>query len=174
MPGSRDLTMKKIGLISDTHGYLHPSVLDFFKECDEIWHAGDAGSIAILDQLSAFKPLKAVYGNIDGWDVRVTYPEFQLFDCEEVKILMIHIGGYPGRYAQTARKLIQEHKPGLFISGHSHILKVIYDDKNNLLHINPGAAGNHGLHKKVTAVRFIIEGKEIKDMEIYETSRKAK
>lgn len=163
--------MKQIGLLSDTHGYLHPKVFEFFKNCDEVWHAGDAGNIEILDQLQDFRPLRAVYGNIDGQDVRISHPEYQLFDCEDIGILMIHIGGYPKKYTTRAKQLIEEHHPGLFISGHSHILKVLYDSKYELLHINPGAAGKQGLHSKITFVRFTIDRKEIKDLEIFETGR---
>lgn len=163
--------MKKIGLLSDTHGFLPPGVSDFFKDVDEIWHAGDIGGIETADRLAESKPLKAVYGNIDGTDCRTTFPEYHLFDCEEVKVLMIHIGGYPGRYAPKAKNLIKACQPDLFISGHSHILKVMNDKKNSLLHINPGAAGRSGLHKVVTMVRFKIEGKRIFDLEIYESKR---
>ena len=163
--------MKNIGLISDTHGYIHPRVSDFFSECDEIWHAGDIGNVAVADELKQMKPLQAVYGNIDGGSLRLTYNEYCLFYCEEVKVLIIHIGGYPGRYDKKARALIEEHKPDLFISGHSHILKVIPDKKYNLLHINPGAAGKSGMHKKITMVRFEIEGSKIKNLEVFEANR---
>lgn len=163
--------MKRIGLISDTHTYIHPRLFESFKECDEIWHAGDIGNIETADKLAAFKPLRAVYGNIDSHQVRIVYPEFQIFKCEDVKVLMTHIGGYPGRYQPAARNLIEKEKPGLFISGHSHILKVMYDKKYQLLHINPGAAGKSGLHKVITFVRFTIDGKQIKDLEIVEFKR---
>ncbi|RLB63216.1 MAG: YfcE family phosphodiesterase [Deltaproteobacteria bacterium] len=164
--------MKRIGLISETHGFIHPRVSDFFRECDEIWHAGDIGNIATADQLSKLKPFKAVYGNIDGSQLRISFPEHELFYCEEVKVLMIHIGGYPGRYNPKARKLIEDNKPKLFISGHSHILKVMPDKKHKLLHINPGAAGNSGLHKSITMVRFVIDKQEIKDLEVLDIKRK--
>jgi len=147
-------------------------VSDFFRECDEIWHAGDIGNIATADQLSKLKPFKAVYGNIDGSQLRISFPEHELFYCEEVKVLMIHIGGYPGRYNPKARKLIEDNKPKLFISGHSHILKVMPDKKHKLLHINPGAAGNSGLHKSITMVRFVIDKQEIKDLEVLDIKRK--
>ena len=163
--------MRRIGLLSDTHHYLHPRIFDYFIDCDEIWHAGDAGNIGLLDELSAFKPLKAVYGNIDGADVRAVYPEKQLFFCEKVKVFMIHIGGYPGRYSTHARKAIIEEKPRLFISGHSHILKVMPDRKYDLLHINPGSAGKTGLHQVITMVRFVIDGKNIKELEVLETKK---
>jgi uncharacterized protein len=163
--------MKRIGLLSDTHTFIDEKVLDFFKDCDEIWHAGDIGNIESADKISDFKPLKAVYGNIDGQDVRAVYPKIQSFNCEEISVLMTHIGGYPGKYEKEMKKLIEKIKPKLFISGHSHILKVIYDNKNELLHINPGAAGKSGMHKVKTAVRFVINGKEIKDLEVFEINR---
>jgi putative phosphoesterase len=163
--------MKRIGLISDTHTFLHPGLFKSLKECDEIWHAGDIGNIETADKLAAFKPLRAVYGNIDSHQVRIVHPEFQLFKCEDVKVLMTHIGGYPGRYQPAVRKLIAKEKPELFISGHSHILKVMYDNKYKLLHINPGAAGKSGLHQVITFVRFTIDGKHIKDLEIVEFER---
>jgi len=163
--------MKRIGLLSDTHGYLHPKIFEFFTDCDEIWHAGDAGTIGLLDQLQTYKPLRAVYGNIDGHDIRTVWPENQLFTIEQLKVFMTHIGGYPGRYNPRARKIIESEKPGLFISGHSHILKVIPDKKYELLHINPGAAGKNGLHHVITMVRFTIDGKNIKDLEVLELDR---
>lgn len=163
--------MKTIGLISDTHSSLHPRVLNFLAQCDEIWHAGDIGNIETANSIAALKPLKAVYGNIDGQDIRGFYPLYQLFMCENVKVLMIHIGGYPGRYAKEARQLIMEHKPGLFISGHSHILKVINDPKMNLLHLNPGAAGHSGPHLVITAMKFMIDDQNIRDLEILEIER---
>ncbi len=163
--------MKKIGLLSDTHGFIHPKVSDFFMSCDEIWHAGDIGNIETADKLAEIKPFKAVYGNIDGGKLRQSFKEFELFHCENVMVLMIHIGGYPGRYTPVARKLIAEHKPKLFISGHSHILKAMPDPKYNLLHINPGSAGKQGLHKMITMVRFVIDGSDIKDLEVFETKR---
>ncbi len=163
--------MKKIGILSDTHGFIHPGVSDFFMHCDEIWHAGDIGNMETADKLSAIKPLRAVYGNIDDYVVRAEYKEHEVFLCENVKVLMIHIGGYPGRYSPQARKLIELHKPQLFISGHSHILKVMPDKKYGLLHINPGAAGHSGLHKMITMVRLTIDGQEIKDLDVFEAKR---
>ena len=163
--------MKKIGLLSDTHGFLDDKIMDFFDACDEIWHAGDIGSLAVADKLNNIKPLKAVYGNIDGQEVRIVYPKIQSFQCEQVHVLMIHIGGYPGKYEKEVRTIIQNTGVDLFISGHSHILKVMYDKKNELLHINPGAAGKSGLHKHQTAVRFVIDGKNIKDLEVFEKKR---
>lgn len=163
--------MTRIGLLSDTHGSVNPRILDFFSDCDEIWHAGDIGNVATSEKLVAFKPFKAVYGNIDGTELRISYPKNQLFNCEDVKVLITHIGGYPGRYEKEARQLIESEKPGIFISGHSHILKVIYDKKHKLLHINPGAAGNSGFHHVITCVRFVIDGKDIQNLEVFEKQR---
>ncbi|UCH13058.1 MAG: metallophosphoesterase family protein [Bacteroidales bacterium] len=160
--------MTRIGLISDTHGYLDERLYDYFKKCDEIWHAGDIGALDISEKLVQFRPFKAVCGNIDGPGIRAMYPENNRFFCEEMDVWIKHIGGYPGNYDRTVRKEIISNPPGLFISGHSHILKVLYDRKLNLLHINPGAAGKAGLHKKRTAVRFTIDKKEIKDLEVIE------
>lgn len=158
----------RIGLLSDTHGFLDQEVFTYFKECDEIWHAGDFGNITLVDALAAFKPLKGVYGNIDGTEIRATYPEVAAFYCEELKVVMTHIGGYPGRYAPRVRPLLAKETPGLFISGHSHILKVIYDKKLGLLHINPGAAGREGFHKVRTITRFSVSGARIHDLEVIE------
>ncbi|MDA3953441.1 MAG: metallophosphoesterase family protein [Bacteroidales bacterium] len=163
--------MKKIGLLSDTHSNVDEKILKFFTDCDEIWHAGDFGNIETADLISKLKPLKGVFGNIDGQEVRIAYPKIQSFLCEKVNVLMTHIGGYPGRYEKGIKEIIRDLKPKLFISGHSHILKVIYDDKNDLLHINPGAAGKSGLHKFQTAVRFTIDEEEIKDLEVFEKLR---
>ena len=163
--------MIKIGLLSDTHSYFHPKILEFFKQCDEIWHAGDIGNFETASQLAAFKPLRAVYGNIDGTDVRSSYPKIQLFQCEGKRVMITHIGGYPGRYEREVRPMIQKEHPGIFISGHSHILKVMYDQKYQLLHINPGAAGKSGLHKVITLVRFVVDGDNIRDLEIFEAER---
>ncbi len=163
--------MLHIGILSDTHGYIHPKVLNFFRDADEIWHAGDIGNIQTAQTLAAFKPLRAVYGNIDGQEVRKDYPQFNIFQVEQIKILMTHIGGYPGRYDAGARQFIINEKPGLFVCGHSHILKVIYDPRLKLLHINPGAAGKSGLHRSITAVRLIIDGTGMKDLEILDIPR---
>lgn len=165
--------MKRIGLLSDTHSYINPKVSSFFADCNEIWHAGDIGDLDTAVILASMKPLKAVVGNIDGNDLKSFYPHYQEFMCEDVKVLILHIGGYPGKYTQEARKLIKEMKPRLFITGHSHILKVINDPKNNLLHINPGAAGKSGFHEVSTLVRFTIDGADIKELEIMELPRKA-
>lgn len=164
--------MKRIGLLSDTHGFLHPRLFSFFEKVDEIWHAGDVGTIELTDSLADFKPLKAVYGNIDGQKIRAVHPLHQRFMCEEVDVWITHIGGYPGRYERYVKPDIFTKPPNLFISGHSHILKVIYDKKLDFLHMNPGAAGNKGFHKVCTALRFVIEGKDIRDLEIWEMKRK--
>ncbi|MBN2172805.1 MAG: metallophosphoesterase family protein [Bacteroidales bacterium] len=163
--------MKQIGLLSDTHGYLHPSIFEFFRDADEIWHAGDIGDLETANKLMDFKPLIAVFGNIDGYTVRSVYPEVQSFFCENVKVLMMHIGGYPRRYEKRARELILKEKPALFISGHSHILKVLYDEKFQLLHMNPGAAGKSGLHRFITLIRFTIDGSQITGLEVSENNR---
>ena len=165
--------MIRIGLLSDTHGMLSNRIFKFFEPVDEIWHAGDIGNAETADQLAAFKPFRAVYGNIDDHVVRRMFPADQRFFCEEVDVLMTHIGGYPGKYEPRIRTLLERNTPKLFISGHSHILKVIYDPKYHLLHINPGAAGNKGIHQVCTAVRFVIDKKEIRDLEVLEFERSA-
>jgi hypothetical protein len=163
--------MKFIGLISDTHTFVHPKIFEFFKECDEIWHAGDIGNIETYDKLKDFKPLRAVHGNIDGQDVRNICPLNHRFLIENVDVWITHIGGYPDNYSSDVRAEIKQNPPKLFISGHSHILKVIFDKKLNLLHINPGAAGKQGLHKQITFVRFRIDNDKIKELEIMEIER---
>ena len=148
--------MKKIGLLSDTHSYLHPKVFKYFKECDEVWHAGDIGNASIIDELANFKPTRAVYGNIDGQEIRKMCPKNQRFMCEEIDVWITHIGGYPKRYSTDVRELIKKNPPKLFISGHSHILKVMYDKNLDLLHMNPGAAGKYGIHKVITILRLSL------------------
>ena len=160
--------MKQIGIISDTHSFLDDAVFRHFAHCDEVWHIGDFGDSALADKLSAFKPLRGVYGNIDGQEVRADYPLFETFSCEEVKVLMTHIGGYPPKYNAASKALIKEHQPQLFLSGHSHILKIMYDEAVQCLHINPGAAGKHGWHKVRTLVRIAIDGAVIKNCEVIE------
>ena len=160
--------MKRIGLLSDTHGYWDDRYAKYFKECDEIWHAGDFGSIEIADRLSELKLLRGVYGNIDGQAIRMRFSERYRFRCEEVDVLMKHIGGYPGHYDASIRGSLFARPPKLFISGHSHILKVEYDKTLECLHINPGAAGLSGWQKVRTLVRFSIDGAEIKDLEVVE------
>lgn len=164
--------MTRIGLIADTHDYLDDAVFKHFEKCDEIWHVGDFGTDKVSDALAACKPLKGVYGNIDGYDIRSVFPEMLVWSCEEVKVLMIHIGGYPPKYNTISKKMIQEHHPQLFISGHSHILKIMYDDKQHCLHMNPGAAGKHGWHKTRTLIRFEIDGKDMRNCEIIELGKR--
>lgn len=164
--------MTKIGLISDTHNYLDDAVFTYFENCDEIWHAGDFGSSEIADQLKAFKPLTGVYGNIDGYDIRSIYPQKLVWKCEDVNIYMTHIGGYPNRYAPGVKNELLTNKSKLFICGHSHILKIIYNNKIGCLHINPGAAGKQGLHKVRTIIRFAIDGSNIKDCEVIELGKR--
>ena len=164
--------MKTIGLLSDTHGYLDDAVFTHFADCDEIWHAGDVGTIAQADTLAAFKPLRCVYGNVDGQDVRIVHPEHQFFEVEGVNVWMTHIGGYPGRYPAKIKETLLHFKPDLFICGHSHILKVMYDQKFKLLHLNPGAAGKHGWHKVRTLLKFTISDKKIANLVVIEIGEK--
>ena len=167
--------MTRIGLIADTHGFLDENVYKHFEHCHEVWHAGDFGNIDLTNQLSnhwsdrySQPRFKGVYGNIDDMAIRSIYPEQLVFMCEEVKVMMRHIGGYPPRYNPETKKEILLHQPQLFISGHSHILKVLYDDKLQCLHMNPGAAGKQGWHKVRTVIRFTIDGKEMKNCEVIE------
>ena len=165
--------MLRIALLSDTHNYLDPKLFKYFEECDQIWHAGDIGTVAIAKELSSIKPLIAVYGNIDGTDVRKEYPKNQHFMCEQVPVFMTHIGGYPTRYNQEALEEIKQSRPQLFICGHSHILKVQFDKTYQLLHMNPGAAVVHGFHKVKTLLRFTIDLDKIKDLEVIELGVRA-
>ena len=160
--------MTRIGLISDTHNYLDEAVFKHFDKCDEIWHAGDFGTSEVADKLKAFKPLRGVYGNVDGYDIRYEFPEKLRFTCEGVNVLMIHIGGYPGKYVAEVREELAGTPTQLFIAGHSHILKIMYDDKYQCLHMNPGAAGTHGWHKVRTLIRFDIHGTLMKNCEVIE------
>lgn len=163
----------KIGLISDTHGYLDPQVFRYFAECDELWHAGDIGSMEVADQLEHFKPLRAVWGNIDGKEFQARYPEHQHFSCEGLKVWMTHIGGKPPRYAKGIRPLLLEHKPDIFICGHSHILRVMTDEKTGrLLYLNPGAAGMQGFHKMRTLLRFDIREAKVSNMQVVELGKR--
>lgn len=162
--------MKRIALLSDTHGYLDEAIKKYCGECDEIWHAGDIGTIAVTDELAKIKPVQAVYGNIDGTDVRKVYPEVNRFRCEEVDVLMIHIAGRPERYAANVKAIVENDPPKILVCGHSHLLLVKYEKRYGLLHLNPGAAGRHGFHKKRTMLRFTIAGKDIRDMEVIELS----
>ena len=163
--------MKRIGLLSDTHSFWDPKYLEYFEECDEIWHAGDIGSMEVVQKLSAFRPFRAVYGNCDGGDIRKMFGEKLRWRCEDAEVLMTHIGGYPGKYAPGIRTQLYNRPPHLFICGHSHILKVQFDPKLGLLHINPGAAGIMGWHKVRTLVRFTVEGQAFKDLEVIEIPR---
>ncbi|PWS30269.1 metallophosphoesterase family protein [Pedobacter paludis] len=161
--------MKKIGLISDTHGYLDDAVFKHFESCDEIWHAGDFGP-NVAQPLANFKPLRGVFGNIDDLEIRAAFPEQNRFSCEGINVLMTHIGGYPGKYASSIKSELYTNPPKLFITGHSHILKVMFDEKIKSLHINPGAAGKHGWHKVRTLVRFCISEENIHTLEVIELS----
>ena len=175
--------MTRIGLLSDTHGWVNPKIYDFFKDCDEIWHAGDIGDYDVAIELEAFingqqsadngqqtssKRFRAVFGNIDDWEIRADFPQFQIFNIEEMKVVMTHIGGYPNNYAPGIKQLLLEERPDIFISGHSHILKVMRDPNLNLLHINPGAAGTYGWHPVRTLIRFTIDGNNCRDLEVIE------
>jgi len=164
----------KIGLISDTHGWIHPRLFDHFAGCDEIWHAGDIGNIETADSLAVFRPLKAVYGNMDDALVRTVYKEHLVFNAEEVRVWITHIGGTPGHYDHRVKPAIYENPPDIFICGHSHIAKVMYDKKAGFLYVNPGASGYNGFHKYMTAIRFQIDGKNIHDMELIELGERSK
>ena len=164
--------MTKILLLSDSHSYMDDRILEYAGQADEIWHGGDFGSFEIIERLEKMKPLKGVYGNIDNAKIRSEFPEVNRFFCENVEVLMIHIGGYPGKYSPLAKEKIAEKAPKLFISGHSHILKVMYDEKVKCLHMNPGAAGKQGWHKVRTLIRFIIDGKDIKNCEVIELGKR--
>ncbi|MCR5433163.1 MAG: metallophosphatase family protein [Bacteroidaceae bacterium] len=163
--------MKRIGLLSDTHGYWDARYLEYFESCDEIWHAGDIGSLELALRLQEFRPLRAVCGNCDGGDLRRMFPVKLCWDCEGAEVLMTHIGGYPGRYDPGIRQQIYARPPKLFISGHSHILKVQYDKRLGLLHINPGAAGLQGWHLVRTLVRFTARDGAFEDLEVIEIPR---
>lgn len=166
--------MKKIGLISDTHSFLDDKVFEYFKDCDEIWHAGDFGNLELSDKLKAFKPLIGVYGNIDGHELRAEHPLHQKFVCEGVRVWMTHIGGYPGKYHINIKNRIKLEKPDLFITGHSHIVKVMRDPKlDNMLHLNPGAAGNHGFHRVKTLMRFECNEGKIQNLQVIEIGPRA-
>ena len=160
--------MKRIGLLSDTHGHWDDRYTKHFAECDEIWHAGDIGSLEVAERLAAFRPLRAVCGNCDGGDLRRLFPLVLRFRCEEADVLMKHIGGYPGRYDRSVAGMLLRRPPRLFIAGHSHILKVQQDRTLGLLHINPGAAGLQGWHRVRTLVRFTVDGADVRDLEVIE------
>ena len=163
--------MKRILLLSDTHSYIDDDILKYVKQADEVWHAGDIGDLKVTDTIKAFKPLKAVYGNIDNTQARLEFPEVNRFMCEDVDVCMIHIGGYPGKYVPKVRALLQQKPPKIFICGHSHILKVMPDKNLNLLHMNPGAIGIHGFHQVRTMLRFTIDGSKIDNLEVIEFTK---
>lgn len=161
--------MTKIGLLSDTHGYIDDSILKHLQKCDEIWHGGDFGENGVIEKIKCLqKPFKGVFGNIDSPSISTEFPEVAIFYCEDVKIMMKHIGGYPPKYNKETKPLILQEKPQIFISGHSHILKIMYDEALQCLHINPGAAGKQGWHQMRTMVQFTIDGKDIKDCSVIE------
>jgi len=164
--------LKKILLLSDTHSYLDDKILKYVAWADEVWHAGDIGDLEVTDTLKKHKPLRAVYGNIDNNEARMEFPLNNRFWCEEVEVLITHIGGYPGKYNSAIRQELQTNPPQLFICGHSHILKVQFDKQLNMLHMNPGAAGIHGFHQVRTLLRFVIDGAAIKDLEIIEFEKR--
>ena len=164
--------MTKILLLSDTHSYMDDAILDHVGQADEVWHAGDIGSMAVADALSAKKPLRAVYGNIDDHGLQAEFPLDQRFLCEGVSVYMTHIGGYPPKYNPRSRAEIVKDTPKLFICGHSHILKVMWDKKLGLLHMNPGACGRHGFHRVRTLLRFAVHGEEIKDLAVIELGKR--
>ncbi len=165
-------TMTKIGLLSDTHAYFDSDMRKFLEPVDQIWHAGDIGSAQLLDDLRQFRPVTAVFGNIDDTNMRMMVPEFQVFTVGQAKVVMTHIGGYPGRYEPKARKMLLAERPQIFVSGHSHILKVMYDKQLQCLHLNPGAAGVYGFHTVRTMLRFTIDGANIKDLEVWQTPKR--
>jgi uncharacterized protein len=158
----------RIGLLSDTHGFFDEAIASYFEQCDELWHAGDIGSVEVLESLLASKPTRAIYGNVDGADVRLRVPQDMEWECEGVRVYMTHIGGYPGNYDRLAVKEITSRRPGLFICGHSHIARVMRDVDRKLLHMNPGACGHNGWHKIRTILRFTIESGKIGSVECIE------
>ncbi len=164
--------MKKILLLSDTHSHIDGQILKHVKNADEVWHAGDIGDLSVTDTIQELKPLRGVYGNIDNDKARMEFPEHNRFMCEDVDVWITHIGGYPNKYNVRVREEIQKNPPKLFICGHSHILKVMFDKKLDLLHMNPGACGKHGFHKVRTMLRFVIDGEKIKDLEIIELANR--
>ncbi|MEK6616606.1 MAG: metallophosphoesterase family protein [Bacteroidota bacterium] len=163
--------MTKILLLSDTHNFFDEKIFKYAEPCDQIWHAGDIGTVAVTDKLKKIKPLIAVYGNIDGMDVRREFPEHQRFKCEDVDVWLTHIGGSHGKYSPHIRNILLAKPPKLFICGHSHILSVMFDKKYNMLYMNPGSAGNYGAHKVKTLLRFTINKTEIKNLEVIEIGR---
>jgi len=163
--------MTKILLLSDTHSYIDDNILKYVKDVDEVWHAGDIGDPKVTDAIKQIKPVRAVYGNIDGHEIRAEFPEHNRFTCEQLDVWITHIGGYPKRYDKRVNEEITSNPPKLFISGHSHILKVMFDKDLNLMHMNPGAVGKYGLHKQRTMLRFEIHDDQIKNLEVIEFKR---
>ncbi|UKN01383.1 metallophosphatase family protein [Paracrocinitomix mangrovi] len=166
--------MRKIGLLSDTHGFLDPRIFEYFKDVDEIWHAGDVGSMEVIEKLEAFKPVKGVYGNIDGHEVRAAWPKTRRFLCEKMHVIITHIGGKPYVYSKDAYAEFIRNKPDVFVCGHSHILLVQFDKKINAMWINPGACGYKGFHKVKTILRFEVHGRDLKNMEAIELGPRVK
>ena len=166
------MSMTRILLLSDTHGHLDDTILKYAREADEVWHAGDIGSLEVMDQLQDLAQVRAVYGNIDNATIQQEFPLDHKFQCESVSVWITHIGGYPDRYNRRIREEIKANPPNLFISGHSHILKVLWDKKLNLLHMNPGACGKQGFHQVRTMLRFVIDDKDIKDLEVIELGKR--
>ncbi len=164
--------MKNILLLSDTHSYVDEQILKYVKQADEVWHAGDIGNISVLDTIKEIKPVRAVYGNVDDKTVRAEYPLDNKFEIEDITVWITHIGGYPDRYDKRVREDLKKERPTIFISGHSHILKVIFDKKLNILHLNPGAAGKHGFHQVRTMLRFSINKSKIENLEIIELGKR--
>jgi putative phosphoesterase len=164
----------RIGVISDTHGWVDPAVYEHFADVDEIWHAGDAGNIDVITELETFKPLRAVWGNVDDFRVRSATKEHLFFRAGNKNVLLIHIGGYPGRYSPYALDLIQKLNPDIFVCGHSHIVRVEYDRKHSMLCINPGSAGRTGIHRVMTLLRFDVNGDNISDMEVIEFGQRGR
>lgn len=167
----KNKTMKTIGILSDTHGYWDEGLTDFFRICDEIWHAGDIGSLELAYKIAEFKPLRAVHGNIDDYKTRLMYPESQRFTVEDVRVLITHIAGTPGRYEPKIKEILKTNKVKVLVCGHSHILRIKYDNQRDILYLNPGAAGNSGFHHVKTAIRLKIEGSNIFDLEVWEKKR---
>lgn len=165
--------MIRVGLLSDTHGFIDDTIIQHFSQCEEVWHAGDIGSMTVADELEKIGPLRAVYGNIDDRAMQIRFPEDQRFPCEDLNIWITHIGGTPPRYNPRVKKMLRENPPDVFICGHSHMLKIGRDPAlQNMVFINPGAAGHHGFHHIRTMVRFTVEGKAINNLEVIELGKR--
>lgn len=162
----------QVGLLSDSHGFLDEAIFTYFAQCDEVWHAGDFGAAEVLDRLKAFKPVRGVFGNIDGAEIRAELPQDLEWQCEGVRVFMTHIGGYPGSYDQRAKRELVQRKPDLYICGHSHIARVMRDPKLKLLHMNPGACGRIGWHQQRTIMRFTVEGNRVANVELIELGKR--